>query len=86
MALSTAVFPYFSRMVAVNDWIVALSSSRGLTFIFWTEEKIRLQRFLTDDGLASDMVLTLHFDGDYLWVGTDEGLTRFLWNNPAWLD
>ncbi len=74
------------RALAVNDWIVALSSRRGLTFIFWTEEKTRMRRFDTSDGLASDLILSLHFDGDYLWVGSDRGLTRFLWNNSAWMD
>jgi ligand-binding sensor domain-containing protein len=74
------------RALAVNDWILALSSGRGLTFIFWTEEKTRSWEFEKADGLASETILTLHFDGDYLWVGTDDGLTRFMWDNPLWLD
>ena len=31
-------------------------------------------------------VVGLANDGDYLWVGSDKGLTRFLWNNPQRVD
>jgi len=71
-----------SRALAVNDRIVAVASDRGLTIIFLNDRKRYSREFTTDDGLASDEVYALLLDGDYLWVGTDRGLTRFLWNNP----
>jgi ligand-binding sensor domain-containing protein len=74
------------RAMAVNDRILALSSDPGLVITFLDEDKPRDMRFTTADGLASDEVLSLRLDGDYLWVGTDSGLTRFLWNNPRWID
>jgi len=74
------------RAMAVNDRVVAVASDHGLSFIFWSKDKVRNRKITADDGLASDNVLALRFDGDYLWVGTDHGLTHFLWNNPFWID
>jgi ligand-binding sensor domain-containing protein len=75
-----------SRAIAVNDRIVALATDRGLTIIF-RQGKQRFSRdFTTEDGLPSNYVYALYLDGDYVWVGTDMGLTRFLWNNPQRVD
>jgi ligand-binding sensor domain-containing protein len=74
------------RALAVNDQMVALASDNGLYMIVPEKKKERTFRLTASDGLASDEVLSLRFDGDYLWVGTDQGLTRFLWNDPRWVD
>ncbi len=74
------------RALAVNDRMVALAADIGLTIVFFHGDKSYRRRFTAADGLASDYVLSLALDGDYLWVGTDRGLTRFLWNNPNWVD
>lgn len=74
------------RPLAVNDQLVALASDNGLYMIVPEKKKERTFRLSANDGLASNEVLSLRFDGDYLWVGTDQGLTRFLWNNPRWVD
>lgn len=74
------------RALAVNDRIAAISSDRGMTFIFHDLDKPYQKEFTRDDGLPSPYVYSLRMDGDYLWVGTDEGLTRFLWNNPDRVD
>jgi ligand-binding sensor domain-containing protein len=74
------------RALAVNDTIAAVASDRGLMLVFHTNEKPFTREFTTDDGLASNYVFSLLLDGDYLWIGTDKGLTRFLWNNPDRVD
>jgi ligand-binding sensor domain-containing protein len=50
------------------------------------KKRTRTYRLTTDDGLASNYVLSLRFDGDYLWIGTEKGLTRFFWNDPRWTE
>jgi ligand-binding sensor domain-containing protein len=74
------------RALAVNDRLVALADDIGLYMIVLGKKKTRTYRLTTDDGLASNSVLSLRFDGDYLWIGTDKGLTRFFWNDPRWID
>jgi len=73
------------RALAVNDRLVALADDGGLCVIV-PGKKERTFRLTAADGLASDYVLSLWFDGDFLWVGTDQGLTRFLWNDPRWTE
>lgn len=70
------------RALAVTDGVVAVTSNFGFTLIYPDEDDYSSQEFSARDGLASNVVFSLLFDGDYLWVGTDRGLTRFYWNNP----
>jgi len=72
--------------LAMNDRIVAAASDDGFTLIYYTEKKPRQRRFTTLDGLPSNYLYALLLDGDYLWIGSDEGLTRFWWNNPSRVD
>ena len=74
------------RALAVNDKVAAVSSDRGLTLIFHNRDNPVIRDFGTEDGLASAFVYSLLLDGDYLWVGTDRGVTKFWWNNPRRID
>lgn len=42
----------------------------------------RWRHYTRYDGLADNRVYALYLDGDYIWFGTHEGLTRFYWNSP----
>ena len=75
-----------SRVMAVDDRIAAVSSETGITLIFLDKDGLQTRDFSVEDGLASTYVYSLHLDGNYLWIGTDKGLTRFLWNNPDRVD
>ena len=75
-----------SRALAVNEWAVAMASDDGMTMIFFDREKPYSREFTTSDGLPSDEVYSLLFDEEYIWIGTDRGLTRFLWDNPERVD
>lgn len=72
--------------LAINDRIVAAASNDGLTLIYYTEKRQNKRTFTTQDGLPSDNLYDLLLDGDYLWVGSDQGLSRFWWNNPSRVD
>jgi hypothetical protein len=74
------------RALAVNDTVAAVASDRGLTLIYHNRSNPVIRDFGVEDGLASNFVYSLILDGDYLWVGTDRGLTRFWWNNPRRID
>ena len=74
------------RPLAVNQQLIALAVDRGVELIIPGPKKNRTVTLTTDDGLASDDVRSLYLSGDYLWVGTDNGLTRFMWNDPRWID
>ncbi|MCH8027856.1 MAG: hypothetical protein IID63_07005 [candidate division Zixibacteria bacterium] len=74
------------RALAVNDTIAVASSSLGFTMLFHDNPKPYTREFTTDDGLPSSYIFELKFEGDYLWIGSDKGLTRFLWNNPSRVD
>ena len=74
------------RALAVNDTIAAVASNKGMFFIYYKNRNQFTREFTTEDGLASNDINSLLMDGDYIWVGTDKGLTRFWWNNPDRVD
>lgn len=74
------------KTLAVNDRIAATATRYGLTFVYYHEDPPYSDFFTTDDGLISDDIRCLLLDGDFIWVGTDRGLTRFVWNDPELID
>ncbi len=81
-----ALFSNVRRPLAVNDKVAAVASDRGIWLIHYDRAKPISREFTIDDGLPSDRVNCLAFDGDYLWIGSDGGLTRFWWNDPERVD
>ncbi|UCE24974.1 MAG: hypothetical protein JSU74_02685 [Candidatus Zixiibacteriota bacterium] len=77
---------FYGRALAVNDQVVATASTNGLTLYFLNEDPPLEREFTTQDGLPSNEIYELLLDGDYLWIGSDRGLTRFLWNDPDRID
>lgn len=75
-----------SRPIAANDRYAAIASDHGLTIIFLDGEQWTSRELSTLDGLLSPYVYAILPDGDYLWVGTDKGLTRINWSNPRLRD
>jgi ligand-binding sensor domain-containing protein len=69
--------------MAVNDEVVAVGTVDGLTLVYYADKNRRRRTFSRRDGLPSDRILGLVLDGDYLWIGSDLGLTRFFWNDPS---
>jgi hypothetical protein len=49
-------------------------------------ERERWVRFGIEDGLPTTKVFSLHLSGDYIWLGTLSGITRFYWNSPYRID
>lgn len=82
---SFAALPW-RRTVAINDRLAVVAAERGITLIYYTEDPVRIRDITTDDGLPSENVYCLKIEGDFLWIGSDKGLTRFWWNNPNRLD
>ncbi len=74
------------RKLAVNEKIIALGSNDGLTIIFYDNDPPYSRTFTTEDGFPSNRIYSLEMDGDFLWIGTDNGLSRFWWNNPSRVD
>ena len=74
------------RALAVNEWVAAFTSTYGVTLLFLDRDKPYTKEFSERDGLASSTVYSLLLDGEWLWIGTDRGLTRFLWDNPRRVD
>ena len=71
-----------ARKIAIKDSTLAVATTNGL-LIFTLGAKTRRQLFTKDDGLLSLDIGDMAFDGDYLWLGSDRGLTRFWYKNPA---
>jgi ligand-binding sensor domain-containing protein len=71
-----------ARAIAVNDTIIATATPHGL-LIFYNGPHPHHQLFSIEDGLISNDIKDLVFDGDYLWLGTDRGLTRFFYKHPS---
>lgn len=70
------------RAVAAFDTLVAVATGNGLLIIY-DGEKSHYQLFTANDGIIFNNIRDLLFDGDYLWLATDRGLTRFWYKNPA---
>jgi hypothetical protein len=70
--------------LAVTDSILWAATRIGLVrFVPATRER----RVITvADGLLDQLVQTIVVDGDYLWLGTERGASRFRWNNPERID
>jgi ligand-binding sensor domain-containing protein len=87
--LNTAVITAFPEVnnfggagvIAVQDTIVAAAVRSGL-LIFFNGEEPHHYLYTVNDGLLSSGIKDIAFDGDYLWLGTDMGLTRFWYKNP----
>jgi hypothetical protein len=54
----------------------------GSGFWRWWRERDEWIDYSTDDGLVNPEVQIIRQDGDYLLIGTADGLTRFYWNDP----
>lgn len=80
------LLPNIRRPLAVNDEIAAVAGDHGLVLFHHRQAKPTSREFTTLDGLPSDRIHCLYLDGDYIWIGSDGGLTRFLWNNPDRVD
>lgn len=70
--------------VFADSAIVWLATDGGL--YKFDRELERWVNFRREDGLPSDTIYVIQPDGDYLWLGTANGLTRFYWNDPYRLD
>jgi hypothetical protein len=76
--------PNGAYAAVTNEKYVAAAIPDGLLLI--ERETGKERTFTVDDGLLSNNVNTILEDGDYLWLGSDEGLTRFQWINPERVD
>jgi len=70
--------------LAVTERIVWASTPYGLVRFDPRTDDYRL--FTAMDGLFDDFVQVIYPDGDYLWLGTQEGVQRFYWKNPYRID
>jgi ligand-binding sensor domain-containing protein len=80
-----AVVPYTGvangvYATAANDRFIAAATDQGLIMIERDTGKERT--FTEDDGLLSVNITAMIPDGEYLWIGSEEGLTRFYWLDP----
>jgi ligand-binding sensor domain-containing protein len=85
-AIRLSLLPNVRRPMAVNDEIAAVISDHGFILIHHNLPKTITREFTLDDGLPSIQLNCLLIDGDYIWIGSDGGLTRFWWNNPDRVD
>lgn len=68
-----------------NDRYFAIAVEDGMLLL--TRDKApKHNHFDIDDGLLSNNIYTIVPDGEYLWLGSEEGLTRFKWINPDRVD
>ena len=75
-------------MVVMGTPVVKMSKKSSAVIMgtgFKPKQEVRVL-FTTQDGLPSNEIYELLLDGDYLWIGSDRGLTRFLWNDPDRID
>ncbi|MCP4566235.1 MAG: hypothetical protein GY841_01505 [FCB group bacterium] len=69
---------------AANHKYIAAAVEDGLVLI--ERKSGRVRKFSEDDGLLSIKINAIIVEGDYLWLGSEEGLTRFMWVNPERVD
>lgn len=70
--------------VAANARYIAAALSDGL--ILYEKKTGKMRRFTEADGLLSLNINVMLAEGDLLWIGSEEGLTRFKWVNPDRVD
>ena len=70
--------------LAVNEKYIAAAVDHGLALLDRKEGRLRI--FDELDGLLSEKINAIVAEGDYLWLGSEEGITRFMWNNPLRVD
>lgn len=71
-----------ARAIAIKDTLLAIAANQGLLLIY-NGEKPYYRLFTVTDGLISDNIRDIVIDNKYLWLGTDRGLIRFWYKNPA---
>jgi ligand-binding sensor domain-containing protein len=70
---------------AANKTYYAIAVADGLTLIN-RRRNDRRHHLTRDDGLLSEKINAMESDGEYLWLGSEEGLTRFQWKHPDRID
>jgi len=70
------------RSIAVSDTIVAAATGSGLLLLLDGKNDSHFL-YTVGDGLISNDIRDLIFDGEYIWLGTDKGLTRFWYKHPS---
>lgn len=70
--------------IMAGDSLVWIGTNRGL----WKFDRVRNRwhRYSQADGLLDNRVYSILGDGDYLLLGTRDGVTRFFWNDPTRID
>ncbi len=63
----------------VHHGVIWAGGNSGL--FRYNQRKQNWYRYTTSDGLMSIRVRSLAADGDYIWIGTDKGVSRFRWND-----
>ena len=72
-----------ARALAVSNELVAAATREGLLIIWLGKQKNRYELYTSNDGLISNDVRDVLIDGEYIWIGTDRGLTRFWLDSPS---
>ncbi|MCR4440385.1 MAG: two-component regulator propeller domain-containing protein [bacterium] len=70
--------------IAADTSTVWASTDKGV--LKYDRKHKRWRLFTVEDGLPSNEVFSICLDGDYVWFGTRNGLTRFYWNSPHRID
>ncbi|MBN1350677.1 hypothetical protein JXJ21_14765 [candidate division KSB1 bacterium] len=72
------------NMIRANAQVAWVGTSEGA----WKYDRDRTtwRLFTTNDGLIDNNVQTIWIDGDYVWFGTPQGLTKFYWNSSFRID
>ncbi|MBK7092677.1 MAG: hypothetical protein IPH59_13315 [bacterium] len=63
----------------VHDNVIWAGGVSGL--YRYNSRKDNWYRYTTNDGLISLRVRSIIGDGDYVWIGTERGISRFRWND-----
>jgi ligand-binding sensor domain-containing protein len=63
----------------VHQGVIWAGTNSGL--FRYNSRKGTWYRYTTSDGLIGMRIRSLVGDGNYVWIGTDHGVTRFLWND-----
>ncbi|MBI4552962.1 MAG: hypothetical protein HY710_11925 [Candidatus Latescibacteria bacterium] len=70
--------------LSVSDRAVWLGSRGGA--VKFDKRRETWTVYTTKDGLLDETVQAILLDGDYIWFGTQAGVTRFHWNDPSRLE